>query len=378
MSQQILSNLYPPTCRPETASTGFLGRRAVTRSFWRIIFLLTLGLTWATACFAIPLAEYREHVKTAISALDLIHDTEQRLPSERGAFVAANIAVARRELAREETVEWNGTTFNVDNSWFEQGLREIEKVADSKSKRTPLLDQTLERLQGLQARLNEIDKAVISTAPGKGEMRDRLAANLQRAEYAKPVKEESALTRVLRQLFEWLARLFPRRRSLGEGRGSMASRAALIFVLGVVLAAIAYVLRKFAPNFLRRGRAKKTSKPEARVVLGERLEPDKSAADLLAEAEALARAGDLRGAIRRGYIALLIELADRKIISLAQHKTNRDYLRAVKGIRRLHHNMEALTNNFEQHWYGPEPANENDWMAFRAGYKEAVTARQPN
>lgn len=378
MSQQILRNLYSPTCRPQKASTGFSRRRAVARSFWRISFLLALLLTWATACFAIPLVEYREHVKRAISALDLIHDTEQRMPSERAAFVAANIDVARRELARGETVEWNGTTFKVDNSWFDEGLREIEKVADSKSKRTPLLDQTLERLQGLQARLDEIDKAVTSTAPGKGEMRDRLAANLQRAEYAKPVKEESALTRMLRQLFEWLGRLFPRSRSLGQGRGSMASRAALIFVLGVVLAAIAYVLWKFAPNFLRRGRAKKTSKPEARVVLGERLEPDKSAADLLAEAEMLARAGDLRGAIRRGYIALLIELADRKIISLAQHKTNRDYLRAVRGIRRLHQNMEALTNNFEQHWYGLEPANENDWTAFRAGYKEAVTARQPN
>ncbi|MDQ2855591.1 MAG: DUF4129 domain-containing protein [Acidobacteriota bacterium] len=344
-------------------------------------FSLVLVLTWASACFAISLTEYREHVKKAISALEWIHETEQQLPSERDAFVAANLRVARTELPSQETVEWNGTTFNVDNSWFEKGVLEIEKVAGSAWRRAPLLDQTLEQLQALQARLDEIEKAVPSPAPGKGEMRDRLAANLQRAEFAKPVKEESALQRVLRQvkrvlrqLVEWLANLFPNGRSPGQGASNLASRVALIFVLVVALAAIAYVLRKFAPHFLR-GRKKKKSKPQARVVLGERLEPDKSAADLLAEAEALARAGDLRGAIRRGYIALLIELADRKIISLAQHKTNRDYLRAVKGIRRLHQNMEALTNNFEQHWYGLEPASENDWMAFRAGYKEAITAR---
>jgi hypothetical protein len=342
--------------------------------FWRTTFSLALVLTWATACFAIPLTEYREHVKKAISALDLIHVTEQRLPSERDAFVAANLSVARRELPSQETVEWNGTTFSIDNSWFADGLLEIEKVAGSAWRRTPLLDQTLERLQALQARLDEIEKAATSPEPGKGEMRDRLAANLQRAEYAKPVKEESALQRVLRQLFEWLARLFPRGRSLGRSGNNLASRVALIFVLGVALAAIAFVVWKFAPHFLS-GRKAKKNKPEARIVLGERLEPYKSAADLLAEAEALARAGDLRGAIRRGYIALLIELADRKIISLAQHKTNRDYLRAVKGIRRLHQNMEALTNNFEQHWYGLEPANENDWIAFRAGYQEAIAAR---
>jgi hypothetical protein len=36
--------------------------------------------------------------------------------------------------------------------------------------------------------------------------------------------------------------------------------------------------------------------------------------------------------------------------------------------------MEVLTNNFELHWYGLAPADENDWAAFRAGYKEAITS----
>src|SRR5258708_15841261 len=120
--------------------------------------------------------------------------------------------------------------------------------------------------------------------------------------------------------------------------------------------------------------ARKKIKAEARVVLGERLEPDQSASDLLAEAEALARAGDLRGSIRRGYIARLVELADRKIISLAQYKTNRDYLRSVRELHRLYPNMKALTNNFEQHWYGSVAAQEDDWAAFRAGYKEAIAS----
>ena len=72
--------------------------------------------------------------------------------------------------------------------------------------------------------------------------------------------------------------------------------------------------------------------------------------------------------------ASLVELADRKLISLAQYKTNRDYLRSIREIKDLHRNVEILTNNFEQHWYGLVPADENTWAAFRSGYKEAITS----
>ena len=62
------------------------------------------------------------------------------------------------------------------------------------------------------------------------------------------------------------------------------------------------------------------------------------------EAETLARQGEIRAAIRKAYIALLVELGDRKIISLAQHKTNRDYLRAVINNPSLYGNMDSYSN----------------------------------
>ena len=331
-----------------------------------------LVLIWANASLAIPLRQYRESVKKAIGALDLLHDTELHPPSYRDIVVATNARAAREALPRQETVEWRGTSFDVDNSWLHDQLTELEKSADSESDRAPLLDRILERLQALEARLEEIDKAVASSALGKKEMSERLASILHRSEYARVVKEESALSRMTRRLLEWILRLFGKRRPLSPGSANTMSLLAEIFVVAIALGAIVYAFWMIAPRFLRRRKGKKTSKPRARVVLGERLDADKSAADLLAEAEALARAGDLRGAIRRGYIALLIELADRKIISLAQHKTNRDYLRAVREVKSLYRNMEALTNNFERHWYGVVPAEESDWVAFRAGYKEAL------
>ena len=67
----------------------------------------------------------------------------------------------------------------------------------------------------------------------------------------------------------------------------------------------------------------------------------------------------------------LVEM-DRKVISLAQHKTNRDYLGAVRDRPSLFLSMRGLTNSFEIHWYGFVPATPDDWANFRAGYLNAV------
>jgi hypothetical protein len=80
----------------------------------------------------------------------------------------------------------------------------------------------------------------------------------------------------------------------------------------------------------------------------------------------------LRAAIRKGYIALLCELGDRKVLTLAQHKTNHDYLRAVREKRPLLKEMQRLTASFENHWYGFVPANPNDWTSFRSGYQQTL------
>ena len=88
------------------------------------------------------------------------------------------------------------------------------------------------------------------------------------------------------------------------------------------------------------------------------------------------RQGELRAAIRKAYVALLVELGDRNLITLAQHKTNRDYLNSVKSIPPLHTTMRSLTDTFELHWYGFAEATENDWNNFRSRYHQAL--QKPN
>lgn len=193
---------------------------------------------------------------------------------------------------------------------------------------------------------------------------------LHRDEFSKKPPEESAIER----FFNWLFNQEPQKKEPQKQIKPITPLAQVIqyLVIGIAFAAIAFVLWKLVPRFLRRERKAKKEKRKPRVILGEKLEEDQTSADLLAEADKLARAGDIRGAIRKGYIALLCELGDRKVLSLEQYKTNRDYLRDVRTRIMLYATMEQMTNTFERHWYGFEPTNESDWNNFRNNYQQAV------
>jgi hypothetical protein len=171
---------------------------------------------------------------------------------------------------------------------------------------------------------------------------------------------------------EWLNNLFPNRNPLQPGQTSWLSLIAMIVIFGLAAFVLAYAIWKFIPIFRHRKTGLKLEKRRARVVLGEQLGPDQTPADLLNEAERLARKGEVRAAIRKGYIALLCELGERKVLALAQHKTNHDYLRAVREKRPLLGEMQKLTASFENHWYGFLPATPDDWTAFRSGYQQTL------
>jgi hypothetical protein len=224
----------------------------------------------------------------------------------------------------------------------------------------------------ISERLQEIEKGHSASDPEANKA--RLAEILRRAEYqkAEPKARESALQQLLTRFFKWLEKLFPKMPKVSSGpSSSLISTIAQVVVVGICVALIAVLIWRYGPRLLA-SRRKKKSKTEARIVLGERLEPDQTAADLLLQAEELARNGDLRAAIRKAYIALLCELGDRKLISLAQGKTNRDYLHSVRDKASLYGSMRKLTSSFERHWYGLVPAAEPDWVEFRNIYRETL------
>src|ERR1044072_4697942 len=325
--------------------------------------LLVLLVTWTNVA-AVPIADYHRHIKQAIETLERltkigdeadVHDIEDQ-------FAESSKSI-RSILPEHETVEFEGESYNVDNSWLHKSLDELDHSANRSNK----LEQILDSLRALETRVAERQnpgRSVESKEQAKG----RLENILNRPEYTTNKHGPNALARLLQDIASWLERLFPKR-NISAGRVNFISVLARILVLAIAILVILYVLRIVLSWFSGRSRRPKRKKvKEPRIVLGEQLAPDATATDLLAEAEALARQGDLRAAIRKAYIALLVELGDRKLVSLAQHKTNRDYLNSLRSLPLVHSRMRGLTESFERHWYGFVAVTPNDWQDFRAGY----------
>ena len=219
----------------------------------------------------------------------------------------------RGTLPETETVELKQGVINVDNSWLHRELENYQKAKPAE--RAVMLAQIIQRLQALEQRTLELERA--SAAAGdKAAAHAKLAEIMQRPEYASGQKPPSALSRLWNDFWKWLQDLIPKPKPLQPGSADLLTLIAQIFVVVLALGVLAYVLKMFAPRLFHRRSSKKKAKEGPRIVLGERLEPDQSALDLLSEAEALARRGELRAAIRKAYIALLVELGERKVISL--------------------------------------------------------------
>lgn len=332
------------------------------------LFILALCAQAQAASFE----DYRARVSQAVSAIQQLEAPDYYVddPLQRDSVMQNALTRLRQLLPAQESVLFNRQNIDVDNAWFHKALDEYQKLGHQPERATALVASTREQLRALLQRLDEMK--LQSATDGKDQSKARLAEILRRPEYDKSIAEKSAIERLWEEFIRWLSKLIPKIGPLQPGTGQALSGVAQIVVIGFSVLLIAFLIWKLLPRYWRsRGMKKKKAKREPRIVLGERLEPDQTAADLLEQAEALARTGDLRGAIRKAYIALLCELGDRKVIMLAQHKTNRDYLMAVRNRRALYEPLRKLTTSFETHWYGfvaPEP---NDWEEFRLGVRTA-------
>jgi len=339
---------------------------AAIRLLSALLLLLTLTVATATAK---SLAEYHLQLRESITALDTMsqHD-ESESETDRATRVRQTLAAVRVALPETDNVQLGDVTIAVNNGWLH---RELDSYEKTQTDRAGTLARVLERLRGLEQRVAEVDQT--GRTPGdKVAAGNRLAEILSRPEYTRNLQNESALARLWNRLVKWLQQFLPKPKKMEPGNAGWISVVAQFLVVLLALAVLAYIIKTFAPRIFRNRPAKKKSKAEPRIVLGETLAPDESAGDILASAEALARRGELRAAIRKAYIALLVELGDRKILSLAQYKTNRDYLKAMREVEPLHTNVKQLTDSFERHWYGFASASDADWTNFRARYKQAL------
>ena len=320
-------------------------------------------------------ADYQRNLQTAIEALEELetYDEAEEDPDDYHSEMNLALATVRNALPEHQSVQSSDEVCNVDNSWLHAALKEIE--AASAEKRPDHIALAVERLKAIEERV-AYERRAGTDAENKVYTKGKLESILARPEYAPQASGPNALTRLVQDFLQWLEKLFPKRVRVQPGGSRWGGILAQVAVVIVALLVVFYVGRILLRRFNASPRKRTPKKRKALIILGEQLTPEDTATGLLSEAEALARQGDLRAAIRKAYIALLVELGDRDLITLAQHKTNRDYVNAVKNVPVLHSTMRSLTDAFERHWYGFAEATENDWRNFRSRYHTAL--QKPN
>jgi hypothetical protein len=345
----------------------------IAKLFCRLLLLALLAVL-APQAFAITLETYKSRIVSA--RLMAIRFEDALRANERDHSLKLEfVQQVRRDFPESERVEWDGGAAETSNGW----LLEKAKAVESETLPDKLLSNVMEFREYLSAvlyKIDELERSRSNEGRTKDEDKQKLAEILKREEYQKlQEQQESLFQRWVRAFLEWLEGLFPKSSGPAQDFSSLGVIASVLRVILYVLlfgllAFVAYkVAQLFVPALARR---RKAVKKKERVILGERLDENETAADLFGEAERLAREGDLRGAIRKGYIALLCDLSDRRVIGLARSKTNRDYLRDVRSRGELYPRMKAVTDTFERHWYGSLESAESDWSSFRDQYQEAI------
>jgi hypothetical protein len=334
----------------------------------RTFFLtITTILFLAINGWAVSLSQYKQSIVTARA---YIRDLEDYSKAKGTAAYDPQtekdiVGSIRKTLPAHTTVEQSGSKIEVMNGWFQTQLDVFESESDT-TRRTAILREAADRLDALKLKLDDLEAATASSR-SKDEDKQKLAEILRREEYQKPkAAEESLAQRLLRELLEWLESILPRPQNAPTFSGMPNLAYFLQILLYVAIAGLLlFGVYKLAPVLFPKLKRTRSAKRKERVILGEQIGEDVSAQDIFAEAERLAAEGDLRGAIRKGYIALICDLSDKRLIGLARHKTNRDYLRELRSRREIAAEMSGITNNFERSWYGLQAANSSEWQSFR-------------
>lgn len=336
---------------------------------------LLLSLIFTISVVGIGLNDYRERLELAQKDVDalMVEVAKVKIGNGDTKRIAEIIKQLRERFPSGQTLDVPGSTIEIDTGWLNSELDDLERRVNL-SEKGAILIGIKERLASIDDRIEELEMAAAAER-SKDEDKQKLAEILKRQEYQKPEPpKESLLQRWLREFIEWLSGAFPRPEVAPSSAGGLSSISFFLQLLlyALVAAAIGFLIYRFVPFFANRFGRRSTKKKRDRVILGEVIAADASAHELFSEADDLARSGNLRLAIRKGYIALLCELSDRKLIGLARHKTNRDYLRDVRKRPQLFENMSGITNSFERHWYGFQEIEPGEWEDFRSTYQRAV------
>ena len=319
-----------------------------------------LALMIAGGAFAAGLKDYKERVSAAVAQIQLMLEAEDKVEDASG-----GVRQIKELLPKSESVKGEDQVVTVDNSWLHESLASYE-AQRNRRKRMEQLTEIGARLSALEARLVGTEEAAPNSEAGgpKERIKEVLSRPAYREKTDNPVT--SFIKEIRRKVLNFFGELL--RKIFGGifGEGSGAGLFLLVLIVIGLGAALILAVR------MLRGRGSVRKGDKKRTVLGEEIEAGVTSADLAAAALAAARSGDFRTAMRKLYISLLYDLAERNLIEIEGHMTNREYLARVSRFASLAGSMRHLTDRFDHFWYGMFPSSEADFKEYMERYSEAM------
>jgi hypothetical protein len=324
---------------------------------WR---LLTLGLSIIFMLIASPLhaqsptrtlslAGYRDELATAIAQLEAVPEENATLIIEQVQERFAEMGTV--ELPSGEQVEIISILADLPTS-TDEGL----DTGDPAQLATPR-EVALARLRGAMA---QIDASARDDTAARLAVLDEVLA---RPEFSTPL---SLWDRFWQWVENLLNRLFPdSRRGPAASWVSVIARLVAWLVAIVVLAAIIWLLSYWLQRLLR------SLVADARVdILPGDEDLPRSAAEARQQARVAAQSGLYRDAVRRLYLAALLQLSEYQLITYERSLTNREVLVRVPKNSPIRTHLEPVVATFDQVWYG---VREPDQATFAAYEREIDT-----
>lgn len=268
-----------------------------------------------------------------------------------------------------DSSERGGASMQTNSTWLLFDLFQLQRGDTDRENRERIMTGVLMRIDTALAIVAEAERR--SDSPVADTDSDVLTEILSGNEFDTNVSGETSVVRdLLNKLSEWLRSLFPDgplfTPSEDVSGSSSAALRVFLWIAGSLTAL--FLIWRFRRTIFRWWVPNHGGFDGDRIVLGETIGDETSAEDLFKEAENLAAIGDVRAAIRKGYIALICDLGDRRFVTISRNKTNQDYLREVSGNEIVFATTERMTRIFEQHWYGLQPSDMKDWEDFRGTY----------
>ena len=139
----------------------------------------------------------------ALEALVQFDEDETRSNYQHA--LTETITAVRATLPEKESIEADGTSVTVDNTWLHKRLDDLEMASESEG--LVIRKQLIERLKAIEDRVAQLQNAK-TAGLSKDDANARLAEILARSEYASSkAQEASAFTRLMRRLVKWIQAL---------------------------------------------------------------------------------------------------------------------------------------------------------------------------